>query len=166
MSEKAILNTTTPPEAPHEIVATALPKDERVWVPQGEKVWFRPLLLNTLQGSWSNLLRVQRQGVFSRHRHPAPVQGYVVKGSWRYLEHDWVARAGDFVFEPPGETHTLTVDGDDEMITFFVIQGPLIYLDDEGAIVAYEDVFTKIAMCREHYKRVGLGEGYVEQFIR
>ena len=34
----------------------ALPDDERVWVPQMENVWFRPLLLNTVTGSWFNLL--------------------------------------------------------------------------------------------------------------
>ena len=39
-----------------EIVAQAIPDDERVWVPQAENVWFRPLLLNTVTGSWCNLL--------------------------------------------------------------------------------------------------------------
>jgi quercetin dioxygenase-like cupin family protein len=157
---------TTPKNAPPEIVLRALPDDERVWVPQGDRVWFRPLLLNTIQGSWCNLLRVARNGIFARHRHPAPVHGYVIKGSWRYLEHAWIAHAGDFVFEPPGETHTLTVDSDDEMITVFTIQGPLIYLDRDGHIVNYEDVFTKIDNCRHHYTAVGLGADYVDQFIR
>ena len=27
-------------------------------------------------------------------------------------------------------------------------------------------VFTKLAMCRRHYADVGLGEGYVDQFVR
>ena len=35
-----------------EIAIAALPDDERVWVPQAEAVWFRPLLLNTVTGSW------------------------------------------------------------------------------------------------------------------
>ncbi|MBL8672314.1 MAG: 2,4'-dihydroxyacetophenone dioxygenase family protein [Alphaproteobacteria bacterium] len=158
---------STPPEAPHEIVVQADPDDERVWVPQADRVWFRPLMLNTLQGSWTNLLKVKKAGVFARHRHPAPVHGYVIKGSWRYLEHDWVARPGNYVFEPPGETHTLTVDADcEEMITFFVIQGPLIYIDEKGAIIQYEDVFTKIEMCRQHYVKCGLGKSFVDQFVR
>ena len=53
-----------------------------------------------------------------------------------------------------------------EMITFFNIAGAMIYLDDEGRQVAYEDVFSKIEMCRAHYAEVGLGAGYVDQFIR
>lgn len=151
----------------HEIVANALPDDERVWVPQAENVWFRPLLLNTVSGGWCNLLRVRRAGVLSRHRHPMLVVGYVIKGRWFYREHDWVANEGDFVYEPPGEVHTLEVPADcPEMITFFNISGAMIYLDESGNHVGYEDVFTKIEMCRAHYAAVGLGAGYVDQFVR
>ncbi|MGB0252355.1 MAG: cupin domain-containing protein [Paracoccaceae bacterium] len=48
------------------------------------------------------------------------MHGWVIKGKWHYLEHDWVATEGSYVFEPPGETHTLVVpEGVDEMIIFF-----------------------------------------------
>ncbi len=61
------------------------------------------------------------------------MHGYVIKGRWYYLEHDWVAETGSFVFEPPGEIHTLRVPEDSaEMITFFNISGAMIYLDDDG----------------------------------
>jgi quercetin dioxygenase-like cupin family protein len=151
----------------HEIVADAIPSDERVWVPQAENVWFRPLLLNTVSGGWCNLLRVRRAGVLSRHRHPMLVVGYVIKGRWFYREHDWVANEGDFVYEPPGEIHTLEVPADcPEMITFFNISGAMIYLDAAGRQVGYEDVFTKIDMCRAHYEKAGLGRDFVERFVR
>ena len=157
----------TPLGVQPEIVANALPADERVWVPQAENVWFRPLLLNTVSGGWCNLLRVRRSGVLSRHRHPMLVVGYVIKGRWFYREHDWVANEGDFVYEPPGETHTLEVPADcAEMITFFNIAGAMIYLDEQGRQTGYEDVFTKLEMCRAHYEAVGLGAAYVDQFVR
>ena len=152
-----------------EIAIPAIPEDERVWVPQAANVWFRPLLLNTVTGSWCNLLRVRKSGVLSRHIHPSWVTGYVIKGAWRYLEHDWVAREGAFVYEPPGEIHTLVVDevaGVPEMITFFNIHGAMIYLDDEGQTVGYEDVFSKIEMCRKHYAANGLGADFIQQFVR
>jgi len=152
-----------------EIAVQAIPDDERVWVPQAPGVWFRPLLLNTVTGSWCNLLRVCKSGVLSRHIHPSWVTGYVIKGAWRYLEHDWVARAGAFVYEPPGEIHTLVVDevaGVDEMITLFNIHGAMVYLDEQGAHAGYEDVFTKLEMCRTHYAACGLGADYVTQFVR
>lgn len=162
-------NMTGPahPLAAQDIAVEALPSDERVWVPQAPDVWFRPLMLNTRQGQWCNLLRVRRSGILSRHLHPAPVHGYVIKGRWKYLEHDWVAETGSYVFEPPGEIHTLTVPEDcAEMITFFNITGCMIYLDEDNKQTGLEDVFTKIDMCRRHYIDVGLGADYVDQFIR
>jgi quercetin dioxygenase-like cupin family protein len=155
------------PLAIADMAIEAIPADDRLWVPQADNVWFRPLLLNRVNGEWVNLLRVTRSGVLSRHRHPAPVHGYVLKGEWRYLEHDWVARAGMYVFEPPGEVHTLVVDEDvEEMITLFHVCGALIYYDDSGRPCGHDDVHTKIEMCRKHFVQVGLGEGFVQQFVR
>jgi quercetin dioxygenase-like cupin family protein len=149
------------------VVPKAIPDDERVWVPQAEGVFFRPLCLNISQGYWMNMLRVTRAGFLSRHRHPNPVHGYVVKGRWHYLEHDWVATEGSYVYEPPGETHTLVVPDDvEEMITYFQVNGVMYYVDPYGEHLGYEDVFTKIDMCRKHYTKVGLGSDYVNQFIR
>jgi 2,4'-dihydroxyacetophenone dioxygenase len=157
-----------PAEAQTEIVISpAVPEDERIWVPQMENVWFRPLCMNVAQGYWVNLLRVRRSGVLTRHRHPSPVHGFVLRGNWYYLEHNWMAKEGCYVFEPPGETHTLVVPEDvPEMITLFHITGVMIYVDPWGRQTGYEDVFTKIAMCRQHYAGNGLGAGYVDQFIR
>ena len=163
----ADMKGSTHPLAPHEIVAKAIPDDERVWVPQAKDVWFRPLMLNTLAGQWCNLLRVRKSGILSRHLHPNPVHGFVLKGKWKYLEHDWVAETGSYVFEPPGEIHTLTVPEDvPEMITFFNITGCMYYLNEQHEHVGFEDVFKKIDMCRKHYVEVGLGADYLDQFIR
>ncbi|MGQ7843081.1 2,4'-dihydroxyacetophenone dioxygenase family protein [Granulosicoccus sp. 3-233] len=157
-----------PPNAAQEIVVPdGIPTDERVWVPQAENVSFRPLCLNVSQGYWMNLLRVRKSGVLSRHRHPQPVHGWVLKGRWHYLEHDWVAEEGGYVYEPPGETHTLVVPDDvTEMITFFQVNGVMLYVDPWGKTMGFEDVFTKIEICRNHYEEVGLGGDFVDQFIR
>lgn len=145
----------------------AMPEDERLWVPQAPSVWFRPLLLNTVMGEWVNLLRVRRSGMLSRHLHPSPVHGYVIRGSWRYLEHDWIATEGMYVFEPPGEIHTLVVDDDvEEMITLFHVSGALIYYDENNQPCGHDDVHKKIEMCSRHYEAVGLGSDFVRQFIR
>jgi len=150
-----------------EIAVAAIPDDERVWVPQAAGVWFRPLLLNTVSGGWCNLLRVRRAGVLSRHRHPMLVVGYVIRGRWKYVEHDWTAETGSFVFEPPGEVHTLTVDDDcPEMQTMFVICGAVLYIDDDDRVVHVEDNIGLIEQARDHYHNVGLGADFVDQFIR
>ena len=157
-----------PKESPPELViAPAIPADERVWVPLEPNVDFRPLLLSASAGYWTNLLRVRKSGVLSRHRHPQPVHGFVLKGEWRYLEHDWIAREGGYVYEAPGETHTLVVDAHvPEMITFFQVNGAMIYVDPDGRNTGYDDVFTRIDKCRAHYAAIGLGADYVDQFVR
>jgi hypothetical protein len=53
-----------------------------------------------------------------------------------------------------------------EMITLFQVNGVMLYVDPDGAVLGYEDVFTKIDLCRKHYTAVGLGADYVDQFIR
>jgi len=157
-----------PKDALSEIVIpSAIPDDDRLWVKQAENVYFRPLCLNASQGYWMNLLKVTKSGVLSRHRHPNAVHGFVLKGRWHYLEHEWEAKEGSYVYEPPGETHTLVVPEDvKEMITFFQVNGIMSYVDPWGKLLGYEDVFTKIEMCRKHFSKVGLGENYVDQFIR
>ncbi|WP_017590733.1 2,4'-dihydroxyacetophenone dioxygenase family protein [Nocardiopsis ganjiahuensis] len=151
---------------PDEIAVPAVPEDPRVWVPQAPNVWFRPLMLNTVTGQWCNLLKVTASGIVSRHRHPGAVFGYVIEGRWHYYEHDWVAEAGHFVYEPPGEIHTLAVPEDcTHMVTFFNITGAMVYVDEDGSQTGYEDVFTKIEMARAHYASVGL-DGYLEPLIR
>jgi 2,4'-dihydroxyacetophenone dioxygenase len=141
--------------------------DPRVWVPLSDTVSARPLQFNVTLGQYTHVLRVTKAGVIARHRHSGGVHAWVFKGRWLYLEHDWVAEEGSYIFEPPGETHTLVVpEGCTEMITLFQVTGSLIYVDPQGAVTGYDDVFTRLEKARAHYAAVGLGEGYLEQLIR
>lgn len=142
-------------------------KDDELWVPQSDKVWFKPLLLSPGGGYFVNILRVRGNGILSRHRHAGPVHALVLRGRWHYLEHNWVAEERSYIYEPPGDVHTLVVpDGVSEMMTWFHNTGGYTYIDEHGAPVGYEDVFTKMDAARRHYAAIGLGEDYVEQFIR
>jgi 2,4'-dihydroxyacetophenone dioxygenase len=47
------------------------------------------------------------------------------------------------------------------MRVFFVVQRPLIWLDEAGAGVGHFDVHDYIAMSRAHYDQVGIGAAYV-----
>lgn len=40
------------------------------------------------------------------------------------------------------------------------------YADPFGNTIGYENVFSKIDVSREHYKKFGLGGDYVDQFAR
>ncbi|MDX2377978.1 2,4'-dihydroxyacetophenone dioxygenase family protein [Microbacterium sp. LRZ72] len=147
--------------------ALDLDGDERLWVPQSADVSFKPLVLSASQGYFVNILKVRRRGVLSRHRHAGPVHATVLRGRWHYLEHPWWAEEGSYVFEPPGDIHTLEIpDGVEEMATLFHVTGAYIYVDPDGNPTGVEDVFTKIANARVHYEQVGLGADYAERFIR
>lgn len=133
----------------------AIQSDEIPWVPQGERVWFKPLRFDLTSGRWVNLIRMTGDGRVNRHRHTGgQVLGYCIQGRWRYLEREWVARPGTFIYEPPGDIHTLVLeDGNEEMLTLFVLEGVVQYLDDEDNILYQDDVFSKmeryLRYCRE-----------------
>ena len=144
----------------------AIDCDERLWVPQGDNVWFRPVSFAPEQGFYINYLRVRGAGVLSRHRHNGAVHAFTYRGTWRYLEHDWIATPGDYAFEPPGETHTLVIpDGISEMITLFFVTGGYVYVDPHGKALGYEDVFTKMTAARAHYAACGLGDELVDKMV-
>ncbi|MDF1722852.1 MAG: 2,4'-dihydroxyacetophenone dioxygenase family protein [Minwuia sp.] len=156
-----------PSDAAAEIVEDANLDDEMVWMQTAENVWLRPLFFNVLQGMWVNAVRARGDGIVSRHRHPSPVTGYTLDGSWGYVEHDWIARPGTFIYEPAGETHTLYCKGDaGHMTTIFHNFGPLLYVDEHGNQTDYEDVFTRLEKCKDHYRSTPLGEEFVTRLIR
>lgn len=137
-----------------------------LWVPLSDHISFRPLQFNVSAGQYTHIMRVTSSGVIARHRHSGPVHAWVLKGSWHYLEHDWMATEGSYIFEPPGETHTLTVPFDcTEMVTLFQVTGSLIYVDPQGTPTGFDDVFTRLENARAHYVSIGLGDSYVEQFV-
>ena len=156
-----------PLEALRELVVEADIENERAWVPRGENVWTLPLLFSVAQGSWINITRARGPGIVSRHRHPAAVTGFTLEGAWGYLEHDWTATAGTFVFEPPGEVHTLVVRPEPgHMMVLFHNSGPFIKVDEKGEFTGFEDVFTRLEACKAHYRKVGLGEDYAARLVR
>lgn len=52
------------------------------------------------------------------------------------------------------------------MYTLFHVTGAYVYVDPYGKPEKIEDVFSKLKLAREHYEKVGLGAGFVDQFIR
>lgn len=133
-----------------------IPSGPLPWVPQAEGVWFKPLRFSPSDGTWANLIRMTPNGVVNRHRHLGAVEGWVLRGSWRYLEHEWTAEAGAYVYEPPGDLHTLVVEGTSEMLTLFHIHGPIEYLDEHGEVARTETAESKLRLYSEFCREQGL----------
>ena len=87
-----------------------------------------------------------------RHKHTGPVWGYTTSGAWRYKEHDYINRAGSFLYEPAGSDHTLQALEDDTRV-WFQMFGSNINLDAEGNITSVVDgqltLDFYLAMCEE-----------------
>ena len=52
------------------------------------------------------------------------------------------------------------------MRAFFIVKGPLIWLDEDGKPDGYFDVHSYIDLCRKHYEKVGIGADYVDTLFR
>lgn len=164
---KPIPNAFKPDTLSEVHIADAPTADERYYVPFSDTVSSRPLWISPSSNRWCDVLMAKSAGLVNRHYHPHEVFAYTISGQWSYLEHDWVATAGDFVYETPGESHTLVAhEHDDPMRVFFVVTGPLVWLDENGEAEGYFDVHDYIAMCREHYDRVGIGADHVDALFR
>ena len=144
--------------------------DENLWIPYVDGAWFQACQFNVTSGGFSNILRINPGAKLPPHYHVGSVHGYTIRGSWKYLEHDWVATPGTFIFEPAGEAHTLIVppDAPEPMMTFFVLHGGLVYIDsvENGKVVGYDDGFTLLELARKHYRNVGLDEALLDAMIR
>ena len=148
-------------------IANAPTEDDRYYVPFSETVSSRPLWISPSQNKWADILMAKSAGLVNRHYHPHEVFAYTISGKWGYLEHDWTATAGDFIYETPGEGHTLVAyEHEEPMRTFFVVKGPLIWLDEDGNAEGYFDVHDYIKLCKDHYEKVGIGADYVESLYR
>ena len=104
---KAIANVFKPDAMPESYVANAPTEDDRYYVPITDTVSSRPLWISPQRNQWCDILMAKSAGLVNRHYHPHEVFAYTISGKWGYLEHDWTATAGDFVYETPGEGHTL-----------------------------------------------------------
>ena len=153
----------------HFITNTNL-DDNRLWVPYASGVWFQPCCFNVTSGGFSLVLKGLPGSMVGTHYHVGMVHGYTMRGYWRYLEHDWIAKPGTYIYEPAGEAHTLVIteDSPEPMTAFFVVEGGLIYLDkpENGGFAAYEDGFTLLELTRKHYRETGLDARDLDQLVR
>ena len=126
------------------------------WVPLSDGVAYKPMRFDLATGAWVNVLRIDPGARLGRHRHNGgPVLAYCLEGSWSYVERTWVATPGTFVYEPPGDIHTL-VAGPEGMTTVFVTDGVLQFFADDGTIDHEDNVFTRYQGYVEHCAANGL----------
>src|SRR5262245_59069774 len=102
---KPLTQAFRPGALPEAYVSQAASHDERFYAPLSETVGTRPLWISPSQNRWCDVLMARGAGMVNRHYHPQQVFAFTISGKWGYLEHDWVATAGDRVYDAPGEEH-------------------------------------------------------------
>jgi quercetin dioxygenase-like cupin family protein len=151
-------------------IANLDPENERLWVPYADGVWIQPCYFNVTSGGFTVLLKGLPGAQLGVHYHVGTVQGYTMRGHWRYLEHNWIAKPGTFNYEPAGEAHTLVIteDSPEPALIVFMVEGALIFLDKpkNGGMAAFEDGFSLLALCRQHYRRADLDVRQLDLLIR
>jgi 2,4'-dihydroxyacetophenone dioxygenase len=114
------------------------------WIPLAPGAWYKPVRFNGDGQGWVSLVRLAPGSSVPMHHHVGAVQGYNLQGRGRFLEHDVVTTPGTFTYEPPGTVDTLAVEGDQELIMLFIVDGPVEYVKPDGSLVRRETQASKL----------------------
>ncbi|MCF2527778.1 2,4'-dihydroxyacetophenone dioxygenase family protein [Yinghuangia soli] len=92
------------------------------------------------------------------HRHLGAVHMFTLSGAWGYREHGYVNRAGSYLYEPPGSTHTLFVPADNTETTetLTIVHGVTEYLDAEGNVIGVSDAAANLRGYYESCEAAGI----------
>ena len=126
------------------------------FIPYSEDVKIKLLRVDPVSGQLCVILKAPGGTELGIHRHYGSVVVYTLKGAWRYLEHDWVARAGDFVYETAGSSHTFVVEPGEATEAFIIVEGALEFLDEDGNTLAIEDWRSMYQRYLDHCEQEGL----------
>ncbi|MDG9924425.1 MULTISPECIES: 2,4'-dihydroxyacetophenone dioxygenase family protein [unclassified Pseudomonas] len=129
----------------YESIDTAAINDEDLpWVPfapYSNEVFVKYIKCDPVRGETITLLKSPAGVTMPKHHHSGTVIVYTIKGAWKYLEHDWISKQGGVVFETAGTSHTpmALAEYGDEIITLNIVQGDLLYFDENDNLFAIEN---------------------------
>jgi 2,4'-dihydroxyacetophenone dioxygenase len=126
------------------------------FIPYSEDVLIKLLRVDPVSGQLCVILSAPGGTQLGTHRHYGSVVVYTMKGAWRYLEHDWVARAGDFVYETAGSSHTFVVEPGETTEAFIIVEGALEFIDEDGNTIAIEDWRSMYSRYLDYCEQEGL----------
>jgi len=109
------------------------------FTPYSNEVFIKALKVEPVSGTFVTLLKAPAKMQLPKHHHCGTVMVYTIAGQWKYLEHEWTALPGSFVYETAATSHTPVAVGDSEVITLNIQVGDSLYLDDKDNIIAVEN---------------------------
>ena len=124
------------------------------FVPYSDQVLLKLMHIDLVKGEVVAMLKAPGGANLGTHNHYGRVLVYTVQGSWRYAEHDWVSKPGDFVYEVANAQHTFIADPGEDVVAFVAVEGALDFLDENGDSIGIETARTFMdryqAYCAEH----------------
>lgn len=123
------------------------------------------LKVDPVHGLMVVLMRIPESTKLGRHRHTGFVHVYTIQGSWHYLEHDWVSRTGDFVYETSDSIHSFeTFEGEDTII-YASLNGTLEFMDDTDKVIHVESWRTMLERQKAFMEKHGMAPIDVSSFV-
>jgi 2,4'-dihydroxyacetophenone dioxygenase len=118
--------------------------DELPWAELAPGIEMKVLRTGAGTDRYTLMNRFAPGTVLPKHYHHGEVHAWTIEGTWGYLEYDWTAGPGDYIYEPSGSIHTLAVpeDSPGPATIQFVIEKGLDFLDDDGNAFHVEDAET------------------------
>lgn len=150
---------STSAASPLPAIARHVGVDEVPWVPNhlfpGAEL--RLLQADTTRGVYVMAGRLPGDLLVGTHRHTGAVHMFTLSGAWKYLEHEYVNRAGSYLYEPPDSVHTLHVlPGEHVTETLSVVYGETEYLDPDGKVVSVSNAASNLANYYASCEQAGL----------
>ena len=101
------------------------------WVKMGDGVDIKVLRVSEETGYWSAMIRMQAGAVFASHKHLAPADFMILKGTLKYRMGE--ASEGAYGYEPNGAIHETTTCDEETVLTFNAF-GPIIFYNEDGSV--------------------------------
>lgn len=127
--------------------------DDRPWIPTfyGEQKYIR---LNLDTGEWILFARIGPGHQVPYHKHHGGLNLYVLEGELNFVDEEWVAGPGTYVYEPPGNTHVELSEQGVFMLVWS--QGPLEFLNPDNTPLEVRDCVAWKAEIEEFHRSSGI----------
>jgi quercetin dioxygenase-like cupin family protein len=141
-----------------EVGVTHQSSESIPWVPWeiADGVFLKLYKVDPVHGVMLLAMKTPGGVQLGRHRHTGFVQLYTAQGAWKYAEHDWIARAGDVVYETADSIHSFVSQPGADVIAFVVLNGTLEFLDQDDKVLWTESWRTALERQRKYCAAKGI----------
>jgi quercetin dioxygenase-like cupin family protein len=147
------VNSSLHPTDPNTTVVASFVESETLpWIDWAEGHQIKLCRLNPSTGQIVFFIKSKPGYALPIHFHPGTVIVYTIQGRWTYGE-GWDAKAGDVIYETAGSTHRPEMLPGEEVIIFAVVEGALVFMDDNGGVANIENWQSLLKRYHEHCER-------------